>query len=124
MRALAAALAALAFPFSAQSQAVLSPPSDFVPWLEEARQAGPEHPAWVYVAGLINGANVHSLLAYGTPVVCNTPGGNDIDQTLDTIMNYVAEYKLAGDPNALFEIVVVVSHAIAFPCSEGWGDKI
>ena len=120
-RLLAAVALCLGVPSAADSQQLaLSEPAVFLPMLTRGIENGIADPIWFYIAAIINGANTHAVLTTGQPIICGAPVGGDMDQTTDTIMRFVVVNDLVADENALFEIVILLSHAEAFPCKMDW----
>jgi len=122
MKRLLAALAlCLSVPAAADSQQLaLSEPAVFLPMLTRGVENGIADPIWFYIAAIINGANTYAVLTAGQPVICGAPVGDDMGLTTDTIMRFVVVNDLVAAEHALFEIVIVLSHAEAFPCNTDW----
>lgn len=108
-----------ALPANAQ-QLALATPDEFVPLLERASEFGPYDPVWFYIAAVINGANTLNVLNTGNGLICGAPVSDDIEETTDTIMRFLVTNDLLASDSALFEIVVLLSHAQAYPCTADW----
>jgi hypothetical protein len=95
----------------------MTPQNFYLPILNDERD-NPNHPVWGYLAGVISGANIASVMATGRPMACMMHDVEDTEATANTILRYLVEADMLGREEATLEIAAVVAFAWYFPCGE------